>query len=1012
MRIHHLSIQAFGPFPDRVEVDFDDLSGAGLFLLSGATGAGKTSVLDAVCFALYGDVPGDRGTARRLRSDHAAPGLAPEVRLELTMSGRRFRLVRSPQWVRPKRRGEGVTTEQSKVVCEERRGGEWQALSTRLDETGHLITGLLGMNLAQFCQVAMLPQGQFQGFLRARSEERHTLLQRLFETDRFEQVEHQVRDRARVLGRESAEHAAALDRLLSRVLEAADTTFPPEWDGTARATLVEADAVSGWLTTLAEETCARAQDLDVAHLEADRLQVAARTRAEAGHRSAELRARGDRAATALASLQSAEEIQAERRDRLSAVRRAEPVLPLHRLVTAATAEVERAELRRDRALAEAFGAIDSFHGADALPVGGVGTHHALTPALAEIAAITARARALTPRQSELTRLVAESDQVATQLAQLRRTAEALAARVDDLPGAIDLVSDEISRERAIAETHATHQAEVALLTDVHAARLRLDARSATLAEVDARLEAARSRVVAAKEHWLDLREARITGMAAELAAGLAVGDDCPVCGSDHHPRPAALSSDAPTGQSEKEARALVDDAEFELHSIDSEQRDLVVEVTGLRDRAGNRSPEELSAALVTATAARDAAHRAATAISGAEGRLTALQQALTEAQRDHTRAETARATLTAQLDALTQRRDEIGVELDAVLAPTVFTDLDALVRSGDAVAAAGAAALVAGDALDAARTASSSAAETLTECLATQRFASVDDALAAALPDEQRRDLERAVQTHDAELATAQATLDEPEVAAALSGDSPDLKALDAELAERERQAAELRDASAQIGRRTRRLDALRTDLSDLLEVWAPVREAHVVAAELAALVEGKSADNVWRLRLSGYVLAWRLGQVVAAANERLTRMTDGRYLLEHSGHRSRRETRGGLSLLVRDEWSGEARDPATLSGGESFIVSLCLALGLADVVAHEVGGSQLDTLFIDEGFGALDAESLDGVMDTLDGLREGGRVVGVVSHVAEMRSRIPTQLVVTKDRDRGSSLRISRGQV
>jgi exonuclease SbcC len=155
-------------------------------------------------------------------------------------------------------------------------------------------------------------------------------------------------------------------------------------------------------------------------------------------------------------------------------------------------------------------------------------------------------------------------------------------------------------------------------------------------------------------------------------------------------------------------------------------------------------------------------------------------------------------------------------------------------------------------------------------------------------------------------------------------------------------------------------------------------------------------------------VLAHRLGQVVAAANERLASMSDQRYSLEHTARRGAGETRGGLSLLVRDDWSGESRDPATLSGGETFVVSLALALGLADVITQEAGGADLDTLFVDEGFGSLDADTLDDVMDTLDALRDGGRVVGVVSHVAEMRDRIPTQLVVTKSRQ-GSALSVRR---
>ena len=173
---------------------------------------------------------------------------------------------------------------------------------------------------------------------------------------------------------------------------------------------------------------------------------------------------------------------------------------------------------------------------------------------------------------------------------------------------------------------------------------------------------------------------------------------------------------------------------------------------------------------------------------------------------------------------------------------------------------------------------------------------------------------------------------------------------------------------------------------------------------DLAALVEGKSVDNQLKMRLSAYVLSERLRQVVAAANERLGEMTDERYTLEQADEKGAGEQRGGLSLRVRDEWSGKQRDPATLSGGETFLVSLALALGLADTVSHEAGGIQLETLFIDEGFGALDATTLDAVMDTLDSLRDGGRVVGLVSHVIELRNRVPAQLEVRKAR-RGSTL-------
>jgi exonuclease SbcC len=236
----------------------------------------------------------------------------------------------------------------------------------------------------------------------------------------------------------------------------------------------------------------------------------------------------------------------------------------------------------------------------------------------------------------------------------------------------------------------------------------------------------------------------------------------------------------------------------------------------------------------------------------------------------------------------------------------------------------------------------------------------------------------------------------------------PDLTALGAAHDQALAALGEARSTAARWQRRFDRLGTLHTELTAALGAWTPVRDDLELTTRLSSFVDGKSPDNRLQMRLSAYVLAYRLSQVVAAANARLAGMSDQRYSLEHTGRRGAGETRGGLSILVRDDWSGESRDPATLSGGETFVVSLALALGLADVVTHEAGGADLDTLFVDEGFGSLDADTLDDVMDTLDSLRDGGRVVGVVSHVAEMRDRIPVQLLVTKSR-RGSTLAVSR---
>ena len=228
MRPHRLRVTAFGAFGGTVEVSFEDLACSGLFLLHGETGAGKTTLLDAIGFALYGRVPGERGKARRLRSDHAAPGTPTEVQLEATLGGRRMRITRKPEQERAKLRGAGTTTEQARVLLEEQAGGSWRAVSTRVGEADAEIADLMGMSADQFFQVVLLPQGEFARFLHADAGDRAKLLQRLFGTDRFHAVEEWLARRRKATADEVREAEAGISGLLARVAQAAGVPVPSD----------------------------------------------------------------------------------------------------------------------------------------------------------------------------------------------------------------------------------------------------------------------------------------------------------------------------------------------------------------------------------------------------------------------------------------------------------------------------------------------------------------------------------------------------------------------------------------------------------------------------------------------------------------------------------------------------------------------------------------------------------------------------------------------------------------
>jgi exonuclease SbcC len=323
MRPHRLRVTAFGAFGGTVEVCFDDLASAGLFLLHGETGAGKTTLLDAIGFALYGRVPGERGKARRLRSDHAVPGASTEVQLEATMGGRRMRITRKPEQQRPKRRGEGTTTEQAKILLEESDGGTWRAVSTRAGEADDEIKDLMGMSAEQFYQVVLLPQGEFAQFLHAPADKRADLLEKLFGTDRFGRVENWLAERRRSTARVVAEAEVAIRELAARVAQVAGASHAaagpaaPADDPAVLPGDPDPDALPdpAWAPRLTEaavaaataseaRVCARRRDLDQAQ---DRQRAAERLAERQRRRADALRTR-DQIAQAAPGLQ---ELKAE-----------------------------------------------------------------------------------------------------------------------------------------------------------------------------------------------------------------------------------------------------------------------------------------------------------------------------------------------------------------------------------------------------------------------------------------------------------------------------------------------------------------------------------------------------------------------------------------------------------------------------------------------------------------------------------------------------------------------------
>ncbi|RBY91739.1 SMC family ATPase [Blastococcus sp. TBT05-19] len=984
MRLHRLSLTAFGPFAGTVEVDLDEVGRDGLFLLWGPTGAGKTTLLDAVVFALYGRVPGARGEEKRLRSDHADPATRTEVECELTLGAERLRVVRRPEQQRPKKRGEGWATEQAKLVVSRLTDGGWEPVSTRIDEGSEHLRTRLGLDVHQFCQVVLLPQGDFARFLRAEPEHRAELLRTLFDVDRFARAEEWLADERTAARERTAGHRAQLATLLARVAQIADVDVPedlaPELVGAAAGgrVLPWVDQVAATAGRRLTEAVGRADDAAAEAAATDAELAAARALQER-------HTRRDQAASELAALEQREPALAPLRAERDAGRRAEPL--------------------RDVLIAAGTAALAAERAAAALS----GTRAVWTPVSEGQDASAAVARELRDRVAESRALLPEADRVVAlgrSIAALDRAADDLAQRCGSaeqalaaLPARVAAQEDRVAEARSAAAelpgAQAALDAASAALTARRAAE-RLEERLAALRE-DVR--GARDARSDARERWLDLRGRRLDGMAAELAAGLTDGADCPVCGATEHPRPATAAGDRVTAADEDDARALADEAEAALTTAAGRLEEVERELAALRARAGELPVAEQAARVAELTASLRVTSELAAGLDAAEGLLRRLvaerEGAAAQLAADREQLGARRAEREALAAGLADLRDRLETArgTDRDLAARVAR-LSAAALACEAVTAAEAEELRARVQADASR-------RTAEERAAAAGFADVLAASGALLEPGRLARLDRQLDEHDQRLAVLRAVLADPELAEL--GPRPDLAGLEERCAGVTRSREEAVAQLEQARRCTRSLTDVVGRITTVELELAQLRDWADQVTALADLAHGRGA-NTRKMRLQSFVLAARLEQVAEVASRRLLDMSGGRYTFLHSDAQGRHGARGGLGLDVFDEYTGARRPTKTLSGGESFMASLALALGLADVVTAETGGVRIDTLFVDEGFGTLDAQALDAVMTVLDELRRGGRTVGVISHLEELRTRIPTRLEVIAGRN-GSRL-------
>jgi exonuclease SbcC len=1018
MKPHQLTIEAFGPYAERVAIDFDALSGEGLFLIHGSTGAGKTFLLDAICFALYGEVSGDR-SVKGLRSDHAGPLAVPRVELEFSAGGCRYRVQRSPAHTAAKARGQGSTEKVPTALLLRLVGLDSQAIASKVTEVTREVEQIVGLNAAQFRQVILLPQGRFAEVLRAKAEEREALLKTLFETVLHERASDWLEEQAK------SARLAVLEQ--NRALAVLRQQAAQEWQPYALA-----DNPTQALTQdLAEElTQDRPVDLaipaDQAGLdglveriswvvEASRLALeqASSAWAAAQSRRAEVSQqaeRFDRRATGRARLAELEQqtpaIEALV-SQLASATRAEAARASLEAAQQASQEWQNLQAPLQRDLGRAATARER---AQALPDGALALGLLQLPAAADLQ----RARtALAARRVELERLdkqAREADlcrQRAEQADQQQLQAEARRQQAE-------LQRQEQQQRRQVAEAALQAARSAAdrlegLQQAAKAAHQRANAAgelAAGQAAETAALQAckrAESQGAAAKTALQQLRQRQLTGMAARLASALATGSPCPVCGSNHHPQPVRAAADALAPGDLEAAEASEQLASTALQQAAVALVALQAQNMALAQQAGEAAAD--------ASAARASALEALQAFTNARDQAAQrpqLEQAMAQQaeQIRQNEASLAEATTSSALLAQTraaerQRAQVLTAELAAELGEQIVSPRQVLAGWEPLEQALEALAKTAE-----ARGRLASRLEQAEQRLAQDLLAAgFDDgsALAVALRSaEQRQSWSQQINAYQEALQSQRALLAAPELAT-VAEQRPDTAAAEAAAtaADQARTAALERHSEARCSH---------DDLSRLSDEHrrqaAALADQQQQAQSLSTIADRCNGKLAPYISLQRWVLSAYLAEICQYANQRLDMMTSGRYQLRLSDGGGRGGRQAGLGLRVLDAFTGEEREVSSLSGGETFQASLALALGVADTVQAHTGGVHLDALFVDEGFGSLDPDNLQLAMDELDRLREGGRLIGIISHVGALRERIRAGIEVIGG-DQGSRVRL-----
>ncbi|GAK22154.1 LOW QUALITY PROTEIN: exonuclease SbcC [Vibrio sp. JCM 19052] len=998
-----LTMQAFGPFAQTETIEFDKLGTNPLFLINGPTGSGKTSILDAICFALYGETTGNERQGIQMRCDMAAPTLLTEVTLEFSLHGKSYRVIRSPEQEAPKARGEGMTVRKHTAALYEITDEE-KLITSKTTQVKTEVTNIIGLNETQFRQVMVLPQGKFRELLLATSKEREEIFGQLFQTDIYKKIEYALKDKASAISKAKDE----FDNQIRGALQVAGVSSEVELTEQGEALSVQFESVQ------------KQEQESLAQLNAVKTEL---QKAEA--LSNEFKKR-EHAEIALKQHLEKSDAVSSRQLQLDNAKKASKVeLPYvtlqKRLKQMQELEQKVAKLSQDLTVANE--AVKSKEGA----LQTAKEQAAQLPKLTEQQYQLEGMKGKLVEKSELEKAINAG---LTQKSEFEATLKKYIALKEKLTLEAQQGQKSLDQARVDVASIGSVEAEIKQQQRLMQDLQKLTGLNQELTKLDALTPSKQASVDQAKARYVELQRSADTlelswhnAQVAVLAQRLQAGEMCPVCGSVEHPQPAQFVGEEVTKDQVQNARNIEREGQVLLNQLNNqlEQHNIAIgqykqQIEQLSVELGQNASMDLGALQASMQQLNERLQQLSSinlvqleqsvnelnqrCVTG-EGKISDLQNQMAANESTVKVNQEQLAKLSASLDAKYSSLEVL--EQDIVAIQKQIAELNATFESAQNHLQQ---AVLAKTNIESQLTTNQ---QCLNEALERLNTAKADwaQALQASAFEDEAQFLTNKVD--EAEMQVWQQEIDAfkqtqiklEQTLADLNSTLkdlvlPDLEGLNVKLNSVQQGYVEARNQLDSTRSLFERLEKVRNDIATLHDKNTKLEDEYKVFGTLYDVASGKTGS---RISLHRFVLGVLLDDVLIQASQRLSLMSKGRYILARKTEGFKGAAGRGLDLVVEDSYTGKTRDVATLSGGESFMAALALALGLSDVVQSYSGGIRLDTLFIDEGFGSLDPESLDLAIQTLVDLQQTGRMIGVISHVSELKEQMAQRIDVEPSR-------------